>query len=84
MHQLIIDIEIKNIFEIVKKRKGRISAFIAKYFVREEFVRKEVEQRILQEIKKGLESNLLIKLQQEGIRADVVVSIASNNDRKFS
>lgn len=69
MKRIIIDIDIQNIVEIIKKRKGRLSAFFARYFLKEETIREEVEQRVMDEIRKSLESNLKIRLHQEGIRA---------------
>lgn len=71
MKRIIIDIDIKNIIEIVKKRKGRISAFFAKYLIKEETIRDEVERRVVDEIQKNIEMNLKIRLHQEGIRARV-------------
>jgi hypothetical protein len=73
MKRIIIDIDIQNIIEIVKKRKGRLSAFFAKYLVKEETIRDEVERRVVDEIQKGLETNLKIRLHQEGIKARVDV-----------
>ena len=71
MKRITIDIDIQNIIEIVKKRKGRISAFFAKYLIKEETIRDEVERRVVDEIQKNIEMNLKIRLHQEGIRARV-------------
>lgn len=75
MKRLVIDIDIKNILEIVKKRKGRISAFVAKYFLREEMIHDEVESRVVKEIQKNLEQNLKIRMHQEGIKADLDIRL---------
>lgn len=69
MKQIIIDIDIQNIIEIVKKRKGRFSAFLAKYLLSEEMIHDEVESRVVREIRDNLEKNLKIRLHQEGIKA---------------
>ncbi len=71
MKRITIDIDIQNIIEIVKKRKGRIPAFFAKYLIKEETIRDEVERRVVDEIQKNIEMNLKIRLHQEGIRARV-------------
>ncbi len=71
MKRIIIDIDIKNIIEIVKKRKGRLSAFFAKYILHEEIIRDEVERRVVDEVRNNLEKNLKIRLHQEGIKADL-------------
>ncbi|MDG5767742.1 hypothetical protein QA596_09715 [Balneolales bacterium ANBcel1] len=73
MKRIIIDIEIKNVIEIVKKRKGRMAAFLAKYFVREEAIHDEVEARVVGEIQKTLEKNIGIRLHEEGIKARVTI-----------
>jgi hypothetical protein len=73
MKRIIIDIDIQNVIDIVKKRKGRISAFFAKYVIKEETIREEVERRVVDEIQKGVEMNLKIRLHQEGIKARVNV-----------
>ena len=73
MKRIIIDIEIDNILEIIKKRKGRISAFFAKYLIKEATVRDEVERRIVDEIQKNIEQNLKIRLHQEGVRAKIKI-----------
>ncbi len=69
MKRIIIDIDIKNIIEIVKKRKGRISAFFAKYLIKEDTIREEVERRVVDEVQKNIEQTLKIRLHQEGIKA---------------
>jgi len=73
MKRIVIDIDITNILEIVKNRKGRISAFLAKYLLKEETIHNEVESRVVDEIQKNLEKNLKIRLHQEGIKARVNV-----------
>ncbi len=73
MKRIIIDIDIQNIIEIVKKRKGRLSAFFAKFLVGEEAIRGEVERRVIDEISKNIEKNLKIRLHQEGIKARLEV-----------
>lgn len=79
MKRIIIDIEIKNILDIIKKRKGRISAFFARYLIKEDTIREEVERRVVDEIQKSIEQTLTIRLQQEGIRAKV--KIQQTDDR---
>ncbi len=69
MKRIIIDIDIQNIIEIVKKRKGRVSAFLAKFFLNEENIHDQVESKVVDEIQKNLEKNLRIRLHQEGIKA---------------
>ncbi len=69
MKRIIIDIDIKNIIEIVKRRKGRVSAFLAKYLVKEDTIREEVERRVVDEVEKNIEQTLKIRLHQEGIKA---------------
>ncbi len=73
MKRIIIDIDIQNILDIVKKRKGRLSALFAKYLIKEDTIREEVERRVVDEIQKGMEMNLKIRLHQEGIKARVNV-----------
>ncbi len=71
MKRIIIDIDIQNILDIIKKRKGRLSALFAKYLIKEDTIREEVERRVVDEIQKGVEMNLKIRLHQEGIKARV-------------
>ncbi len=71
MKRIIVDIDIKNVIDIVRKRKGRISAFFAKHVMNEATIREEVERRVVDEIQKGIEMNLKIRLHQEGIKARV-------------
>ncbi len=80
MKRIIIDIDIKNIIEIVKKRKGRISAFFVKYVLKEETVREEVERRVVDEVQKNLEQNLKIRLDQEGVKAELNIRQVDSSD----
>ncbi|MFO8028452.1 MAG: hypothetical protein R6U28_01200 [Cyclonatronaceae bacterium] len=80
MKRIIIDIDIQNIIEIVKKRKGRLSAFFANYVIREDTIREEVERRVVDEIQKNLEKNLSIRLHQEGIKARLDVRQSNARD----
>ncbi|MDI6400651.1 hypothetical protein QLX67_01500 [Balneolaceae bacterium ANBcel3] len=73
MRRIIIDIEIQNTIEIIRKQKGRFTAFMARLFVKEETLRKEVEDRILDEIQKTIAKNLEIRLHQEGIKANLKI-----------
>ncbi|MBP3192606.1 hypothetical protein [Natronogracilivirga saccharolytica] len=82
MKRIIIDIDIQNILEIIKKRKGRISAFLARYLVREENVREEVERRVVDEVERNIKKTLKIKLNQEGIKARLNVRQADENTGK--
>ncbi len=79
MKRIIIDIDIKNIIEIVKKRKGRISAFFAKYLIKEDTIREEVERRIVDEVHKNIEQTLKIRLHQEGIKAKLDIRQVERN-----
>ncbi len=79
MKRIIIDIDIKNIIEIVKKRKGRVSAFLAKYLVKEETIREEVERRVVNEVHKNIEQTLKIRLHQEGIKAKLDIRQVDRN-----
>ena len=79
MKRIIIDIDIQNIIEIIKKRKGRISAFLAKYLVSEENVRDEVERKVVDEVERNIEKTLKIKLSQEGIKARLNVRQADED-----
>lgn len=74
MQRITIDIDVQNIHEIIRKRRGRFTSFISRYFVKEEKLRKEVEVRVVDEIQQALENLLPARLKQEGIQAHVSIT----------
>lgn len=73
MQRITIDIDVQNIHEIVRKRSGRFTSFVSRYFMKEEKLRKEVEKRVADEIQQALEKLLPARLQQEGIQAHLSI-----------
>jgi hypothetical protein len=75
MAEINIQIDIKNVNQIVEKEKGLVTGLFAGLFMDASKLKKQVEKKVCEEIIKRLELKIQEQLSSRGINADVVFSI---------
>lgn len=74
MARVLIEIDVLNAREVIKKKKGRIAQWLASLVYKEDILKKKVEEEICKEIVKALSENLDKEFSKEGVSARLSIS----------
>ena len=75
MTRITVDIEVLNTTELIRNRKGKFFHWVASRFKTDKDLTKAVEKKISQELIAGLRENLDQRFKQEGITANLKISV---------
>jgi hypothetical protein len=70
-----INIDILNSNKIVEKRKGKLMELFANIFINKTKLKKEVEEKVCEEIMKQLQDKIPEALEQNGVKANISCSV---------
>lgn len=75
MATITIKLDVKNVNEIVKDRKGTLMTWLAHKMKGEAYLKEKVEEVICEEVVTGLTTQLDHRFRQEGITASLKISV---------
>ncbi len=75
MARISVQIDVLNAQEVVENKKGKAIKWIASVFLSEAALKKKIEDKICQEIIKSLRENLDKSLKEEGVAANLTISV---------
>lgn len=75
MARITVHIEVLNTAELIKNRKGKFFHWVATKFKTDQDLTKVIERKISQELVTSLRENLDLKFKQEGIAANLKISV---------
>ena len=75
MARITLQLDVKNVSEIVQDRKGKIVSWVAHQIKGEAALKEEIEKMICDEIVTGLRSQLDARFKDEGILASLRVRV---------
>ena len=75
MARITVDIEVLNAAELIRNRKGKFFHWVATKFRSKQDLTKVIEKRISEELVSALRENLDLKLKEEGIAANLKISV---------
>ncbi len=70
-----VDIEVLNTQQLILNRKGRFFHWVATKFKSDQDLTRLIEKKIAEELVNGLRENLDLKFKQEGIAANLKISV---------
>lgn len=74
MAKVLIEIDVLNTHDIIKKKKGRFAHWFASVIYKEADLKKKVEEKICKEVIQSLKENLDKGFQEEGVVAKLRIS----------
>lgn len=74
MAKVLIEIDVINTHDIIKKKKGKFTHWFASLIYKEADLKKKVEEEICKEVVQSLKQNLDKGFQEEGITAKLRIS----------
>ncbi len=77
-----IKLNISNPQEIITKEKGRFSGMLAGFFLDEPAIKAKVEEKVGAEIVKKLKETITPALLEQGIKAEVTISLITRQEVK--
>ena len=75
MARITVDIKVLNTSELIRNRKGKFFHWMATKFKSDQDLTKVIEKRISDELVAGLREELDLKFRQEGIAANLKISV---------
>jgi hypothetical protein len=75
MAKITIQLDVLNSKEIVRNRKGKLVGFVASIFMKEEDLKRKIEEKITEDIVRGLKETLHQRLKEEGVAASLKISV---------
>jgi hypothetical protein len=75
MAKITIQIDVLNSKEIVKEKKGRLLGLFASIFMKEEDLKRKIEEKISEDIINGLKETLDKRFKEEGVAASLRISV---------
>lgn len=80
MKEISIKFEVLNPKEVVGKKKGKWVKLFASVFMNELKLKQKVEEQVCSEIVNSLKENLTSSLKNEGVEANVSISIVNKDE----
>jgi len=75
MATITITVDVLNAHEVVSIHKGRLVGWLASRFKSEAYLKGEIEKLIAEELVTGIRSQLNDRLQEEGVAANLKISV---------
>lgn len=83
MKEISIQFEVLNPKEVVGKKKGKWVKFFASVFMNELKLKQKVEEQVCSEIVNSLKENLTTSLKNEGVEANISITILKKKDENI-
>ena len=78
MATITIQLNVKNVNEVVKDRKGAIMTWLASKMKGEAYLKERVEELICEEVVTGLRAQMDRRFKEEGIAASLKISVTKD------